>query len=60
MMKTKISKKIPSPSKPRNFVAKHSRAINKPQVFKDKKKDYVRHDKHKLSKGQMDQEPDLK
>ena len=32
---------------PRNWVAKYSALINKPKVFKDKKKAYERRPKHK-------------
>ena len=42
-MKISKSDKI----KTRNLVAKHSWQINKPKVFKNKKKDYQRHPKHK-------------
>ena len=42
-------RKTPRPKTPqvRNFVAKHSAAINKPQVHRDKKKDYQRTSKHR-------------
>ena len=56
-MKIKTAKPIVSP-KPRNFVAKHSIAINKPQIFKDKKKDYTRHPKHKTGKANIGQTAD--
>lgn len=32
-------------NKPRNFVAKHSAEINKPKVFRDRKKEYKRREK---------------
>lgn len=32
-------------NKPRNFVAKHSADINKPKVFRDRKKEYKRREK---------------
>lgn len=35
--------------KPRNFVAKHARAVNKAGPMKDKKNDYKRKPKHKKS-----------
>lgn len=36
-----------------NLVAKHSRKLNKPKVFKDKKKDYQRKEKYSYSNSSI-------
>lgn len=46
-MKKKTGAASPTGARCRNFVAKHAFTFNKPKVFKNKKKDYQRHPKHK-------------